>query len=76
MINTNPRGLVGLSADDIRLILHSFDVVEEIEGTSTDLMDVLTYRLMEVLDDIRVIQDDQRRDLLSDDEPTMEISRR
>jgi hypothetical protein len=76
MINTSPRGLVGLSADDIRLILHSFDVVEEIEGTSTDLMDVLTYRLMEVLDDIRVIQDDQRRDLLSDDEPTMEISRR
>ena len=76
MINTSARGLVGLSADDIRLILHSFDVVEEIEGTSTDLMDVLTYRLMEVLDDIRVIQDDQRRDLLSDDEPTMEISRR
>jgi hypothetical protein len=76
MINTSPRGLVGLSADDIRLILHSFDVVEETEGTSTDLMDVLTYRLMEVLDDIRVIQDDQRRDLLSDDEPTMEISRR
>ena len=76
MINTSPKGLVGLSADDIRLILHSFDVVEEIEGTSTDLMDVLTYRLMEVLDDIRVIQDDQRRDLLSDDEPTMEISRR
>ena len=76
MINTNPRGLVGLSADDIRLILHSFDVVEEIEGTSTDLMEELTYRLMEVLDDIRVIQDDQRRDLLSDDEPTMEISRR
>ena len=34
MINTSPRGLVGLSADDIRLILHSFDVVEEIEGTS------------------------------------------
>ena len=76
MINTSPRGLVGLSADDIRLILHSFDVVEEIEGTSTDLMDVLTYRLMEVLDDIRVIKEDQRRDLLSDDEPTMEISRR
>jgi|3_EtaG_2_1085321.scaffolds.fasta_scaffold517188_2 hypothetical protein len=76
MINTSPRGLIGLSAEDIRLILRSFDVVEEVDGTSTDLMDILTYRLMEVLEDIRVIQNDRRLDLLSDDDPTMEISRR
>jgi hypothetical protein len=76
MIITSPRGLIGFSAEDIRLILRSFDVVEEVDGTSTDLMDILTYRLMEVLEDIRVIQNDRRLDLLSDDDPTMEISRR
>lgn len=50
--NPPTRALIGLSASDVRLILHAFDTLEEVDAGSCPRMDELTYRLMNTLEDI------------------------
>ena len=74
MSNNDIKGLVGLTANEVKLILRSFDVVEDTEGSSTHLMNDLTFRLFKVLNDIQRIENDIRDDLTL--EETAEVSRR
>ena len=50
--NPPTRGLIGLSAADVRFILHIFDTMEDLDGSSCPRMDELTHRLMDTLEDI------------------------
>tara|TARA_R100000750_G_scaffold35427_1_gene22809 strand:- start:396 stop:632 length:237 start_codon:yes stop_codon:yes gene_type:complete len=51
-LNPPRKGLIGLSAADVRFILHIFDTMEDLDGSSCPRMDELTYRLMNTLEDI------------------------
>jgi len=51
-LNPPTRALIGLSAPDVRLILHAFDTLEEVDAGSCPRMDELTHRLMDTLEDI------------------------
>ena len=73
-LNPPTRALIGLSAPDIRFILHAFDVVEEVDGVSCQRMDELTYRLMNTLEDIEGHDSWLRADGMDDE--TVEVSRR
>lgn len=73
-LNPPTRGLVGLSAPDIRFILHAFDTLEEVGGSSCPRMDDLTSRLMNTLEDIEGRDSWLQADRL--DEDTVEVSKR
>ena len=73
-LNPPTRGLVGLSAADIRFILHAFDTLEEVDGSSCPRMDDLTSRLMNTLEDIEGRDSWLSADRLDDD--TVEVSKR
>jgi len=51
-LNPPIRGLIGLSAADVRFILHTFDTMEDLDGSSCPRMDELTHRLINTLEDI------------------------
>ena len=73
MNNAETRALVGLSATDIRLIFHAFDILEDTEG-SCPSMDELTNKLYITLQDIEGHDDWVLAGGLDDD--TVEVSKR
>ena len=73
-LNPPTRGLVGLSAPDIRFILHAFDTLEEVDGSACPRMDDLTYRLMNTLEDIEGRDSWLQADRMDDE--TAEVSKR
>ena len=73
MNNAETRALVGLSAADIRLIFHAFDILEDTEG-SCPSMDELTNKLYITLQDIEGHDDWVLAGGLDDD--TVEVSKR
>ena len=73
MNNAETRALVGLSATDIRLIFHAFDILEDAEG-SCPSMDELTNKLYITLQDIEGHDDWLLAGGLDDD--TVEVSKR
>jgi hypothetical protein len=72
-LNPPTRGLVGLSAADIRLIFHAFDILEDTEG-SCPSMDELTNKLYITLQDIEGHNDWLLSGGMDDD--TVEVSKR
>jgi hypothetical protein len=73
MNNAETRALIGLSAIDIRLIFHAFDILEDTEG-SCPSMDELTNKLYITLQDIEGHNDWLLASGL--DEDTVEVSKR
>ena len=73
MNNAETRALVGLSATDIRLIFHAFDILEDTEG-SCPSGDELTNKLYITLQDIEGHDDWLLAGGLDDD--TVEVSKR
>ena len=71
--NVETRALIGLSATDIRLIFHAFDILEDTEG-SCPSMDELTNKLYITLQDIEGHDDWVLAGGLDDD--TVEVSKR
>tara|TARA_Y100000310_G_scaffold49795_1_gene45995 strand:- start:557 stop:784 length:228 start_codon:yes stop_codon:yes gene_type:complete len=71
--NVETRALIGLSATDIRLIFHAFDILEDTEG-SCPSMDELTNKLYITLQDIEGHDDWLLAGGLDDD--TVEVSKR
>jgi hypothetical protein len=71
--NVETRALIGLSATDIRLIFHAFDILEDTEG-SCPSVDELTNKLYITLQDIEGHDDWLLAGGLDDD--TVEVSKR
>ena len=71
--NVETRALIGLSATDIRLIFHAFDILEDTEG-SCPSMDELTNKLYITLQDIEGHDDWLLAGGMDDD--TVEVSKR
>ena len=70
--NVETRALIGLSATDIRLIFHAFDILEDTEG-SCPSMDELTNKLYITLQDIEGHDDWLLAGGMDDD--TVEVSK-